>query len=138
VDFHIHPQTPDLKFFADMREAGITHGVIPATDTDPEDVERPEVRKKLKAAFDRCHGASQMAFASLLRHIKKSLYSLSQVTNQEVADWVKDAPDLLTGFGSVNLGKDKAYVEQTLADIQRLKLKGLKFLQKVAGIPGCH
>lgn len=128
VDFHIHPKTPDLKFFADMREAGITHGVILATDTDPEDVERPEIRNKLKTAFDRCPGANRTGFESLLRHIKKSLYSPTHITNQDVADWVRDYPDLLTGFGSVNLCKDKTYVEQTLADIQRLNLKGLKFL----------
>jgi hypothetical protein len=42
VDFHIQPKTPDLKFFTDMREAGVTHGVIVASDTDPEDVERPD------------------------------------------------------------------------------------------------
>lgn len=50
VDFHIHPKSPDLKFFADMREAGVTHGVILATDTDPSDVDRPEIKEKLKKA----------------------------------------------------------------------------------------
>jgi len=128
VDFHIHPKTPDLKFFADMREAGVTHGVILATDTDPEDVERPQVREQLKTAFDRSHSSGRMDFESLLRHIKKSLYSPTHVTNQDVADWVQDYPDMLIGFGSVNLSKDQAYVRQTLDEIQRLKLKGLKFL----------
>ncbi|MFZ1986692.1 MAG: amidohydrolase family protein [Desulfatitalea sp.] len=128
VDFHIHPKTPDLKFFADMREAGVTHGVILATDTDPEDVERPQVREQLKKAFDRSHSSGRMDFESLLRHIKKSLYSPTHVTNQDVADWVQDYPDILIGFGSVNLSKDQIYVRQTLDEIQRLKLKGLKFL----------
>jgi len=128
VDFHIHPKTPDLKFFADMREAGVTHGVILATDTDPEDVERPQVREELKKAFDRSHSSGRMDFESLLRHIKKSLYSPTHVTNQDVADWVQDYPDILIGFGSVNLSKDGRYVRQTLDEIQRLKLKGLKFL----------
>jgi predicted TIM-barrel fold metal-dependent hydrolase len=128
VDFHIHPKTPDLKFFADMREAGVTHGVILATDTDPEDVERPAVREHLKKAFDRSPSSGQMDFESLLRHIKKSLYSPTHVTNQDVADWVKDYPEILIGFGSVNLSKDQAYVRQTLDEIDRLKLKGIKFL----------
>jgi predicted TIM-barrel fold metal-dependent hydrolase len=128
VDFHIHPKMPDLKFFTDMREAGITHGVILATDTDPEDVERPEIREQLKTAFDRSHSSGRMDFESLLRHIKKSLYSPTHVTNQDVADWVQDYPEMLTGFGSVDLCKDKPYVLKTLDEIARLKLRGLKFL----------
>ncbi len=128
VDFHIHPKTPDLKFFVDMREAGITHGVILATDTDPEDVERPEVREQIKMAFDRSHASGAMGFDSLLKHIQKSLYSPTHVTNQDVADWVKDYPDMLIGFGSVDLCKDRAYVRRTLDEIERLKLRGLKFL----------
>jgi predicted TIM-barrel fold metal-dependent hydrolase len=128
VDFHIHPKMPDLKFFADMHEAGVTHGVILATDTDPQDVERPDVRDQIKKAFDRSPASGRMNFESLLRHIQKSLYSPTHVTNQDVADWVKDYPDMLTGFGSVNLCKDQAYVQRTLEEIERLELKGLKFL----------
>jgi predicted TIM-barrel fold metal-dependent hydrolase len=128
VDFHIHPKTPDLKFFADMHEAGVTHGVILATDTDPDDVDRSDVREQLKTAFEQSHSSGRFNFESLLRHIKKSLYSPTHVTNQDVADWVKDYPDILIGFGSVNLSKDKAYVSRTLDDIHALKLRGLKFL----------
>lgn len=128
VDFHIHPKTPDLKFFADMREAGVTHGVILATDTDPTDIERAPVREQLKKAYDQSHSSGRLGFESLLKHIQKSLYSPTHVTNQDVADWVSDYPDILTGFGSVNLSKDRDYVMRTLDEIQNLKLKGLKFL----------
>ena len=128
VDFHIHPKTPDLKFFSDMREAGVTHGVILATDTDPEDAERPQIREQLKKAFDQSQPSGRIGFESLLKHIQKSLYSPTHVTNQDVADWVHDYPDILTGFGSVNLCKDRDYVRRTLDEIQRLKLRGLKFL----------
>jgi predicted TIM-barrel fold metal-dependent hydrolase len=128
VDFHIHPKTPDLKFFADMREAGVTHGVILATDTDPADTERAQVQEQLKKAFNQSHSSGRMDFESLLRHIKKSLYSPTHVTNQDVADWVRDYPDLLTGFGSVNLSKGRDYVRRTLDEIQGLNLRGLKFL----------
>ena len=127
VDFHIQPKIPDLKFFADMREAGVTHGVIVASDTDPEDVERPEVREQLKSAFDRSQTSGRMAFETLLKHIKKSLYTPTQVTNQDVADWVRDYPDILIGIGSVNLSKDKNYVRQSLNEIERLQLRGIKF-----------
>ena len=128
VDFHIHPKTPDLKFFADMREAGVTHGVILATDTDPEDVDRPEVRALLETAYRKSHSSGRVAFDSLLRHIRKSLYSPTHITNQDVADWVRDYPDVLIGFGSVNPSKDRDYVIRTLEEIERLELKGLKFL----------
>ncbi len=128
VDFHIHPKTPDLKFFADMREAGVTHGVILATDTDPEDIDRPRIRERLKKDFDRSHSSGRTDFESLLRHIKKSLYSPTHVTNQDVADWVQDYPDVLIGFGSVNPSREKDYVHKTLEEIQALNLRGLKFL----------
>lgn len=128
VDFHIHPKTPDLKFFADMREAGVTHGVILATDTDPADIERAQVREQLRKAYDQSHSSDRLGFEAVLKHIQKSLYSPTHVTNRDVADWVSDYPDILTGFGSVNLSKDRDYVLRTLDEIQSLNLKGLKFL----------
>ena len=128
VDFHIHPKTPDLKFFADMREAGVNHGVILATDTDPKDVERPKIRNMLKEAFSGTTQSSHMPFESLLKHIKSGLHSPTHVSNQDVADWVRDYPDILIGFGSVNLSKDRAYVERTLEELERMNMRGIKFL----------
>jgi predicted TIM-barrel fold metal-dependent hydrolase len=128
VDFHIHPKSPDLKFFADLKEAGVTHAVILATDTDPADVERPEIQARLKKDYACCSLAQQLPFDAILRQIKASLYSPTHVTNQDVADWVADYPDLLTGFGSVNPSKDRAYVEAKIAEVERLKLRGFKLL----------
>ena len=128
VDFHIHPKTPDLKFFADMREAGITRGVILATDTDPNDVDRPEIRRMLEEAYSRSSQSSRIPFESILKHIRFSLHSPTHVTNQDVADWVRDYPDMLIGFGSVNLSKDHDYVERTLETLEGQDMKGLKLL----------
>lgn len=128
VDFHIHPKTPDLKFFADMREAGITRGVILATDTDPNDVDRPEIRRMLEEAYSRSSQSSRIPFESILKHIRFSLHSPTHVTNQDVADWVRDYPDMLIGFGSVNLSKDHDYVERTLERLEGQDMKGLKLL----------
>lgn len=128
VDFHIHPKTPDLKLFKDMRDAGVTRGVILATDTDPNDVDRPEIHNLLKEAFDGATQSGRMSFESILKHIKASLYSPTHVTNQDVADWARDYPDSLIGFGSVNLSKDRAYVERTLEKMERLNMKGVKLL----------
>ena len=117
VDFHIHPKSPDLKFFTDMREAGVTHGVILATDTDPSDVDRPEIKEKLRKAYSGSPQSRHVPFESVLKHIRASLYSYTHVTDQDVADWVKDYPDILIGFGSVNLSKDRVYVKEKLEEI---------------------
>jgi predicted TIM-barrel fold metal-dependent hydrolase len=128
VDFHIHPKMPDLKFLADMHAAGVTHGVILATDTDPEDVERPEIRNMLKEAFSGTTQSSHMPFESLLKHIKAGLHSPTDVSNRDVADWVRNYPDILIGFGSINLSKDPAYVEETLEALERMNVRGINLL----------
>ena len=128
VDFHIHPKVPDLKFFADMHQAGVSHAVILATDTDPSDVDRPEVRDSLQKDYSRSAQSHLVPFERMIAQIRASLYSPSHVTNQDVADWVEDYPGILFGFGSVNLSKDKSYVEEKLEEIERLKLKGIKLL----------
>jgi uncharacterized protein len=128
VDFHIHPKIPDMQFFHDMSRAGVTHGVILATDTDPADIDRPEIVEDLREAYSHCAQSMRVPFEKILTHIRASLYSPSHVTNQDVADWVADYPDNLFGFGSVNLSKDRSYVEQRLDEISRLKLRGVKLL----------
>ncbi len=126
VDFHVQPQTPDIKFFSDMREAGVTHAVLAAEDMDPEDIERPEIGSKLEEAYSQCAQASRMPFESLKKHIKANLRSPMRATNRDVADWVADYPAKLVGFGSVNMSKDGEYVEKTLESIREMGLKGVK------------
>ena len=128
VDFHVHPKMPDLKFLSDMRKAGVGHAVILATDTDPEDLDRPEIAEKLKTAYAESAHSQSMAFAEFLKTIRADLYSRTHVTDQDVADWVADYPGTLTGFGSVNLCKSSDYVERKLDRILQLGLKGIKLL----------
>ncbi|MFH1113493.1 MAG: amidohydrolase family protein [Pseudomonadota bacterium] len=128
VDFHIHPKMPDMRFFTDLRKAGVTHGVILATDTDPADADRPEIIAKLEKAYSSSPQASRVPFEHMLKQIRASLYSPTHVTNHDVADWVEDYPDILIGFGSVNLSKDREYVERTLDEIRALGLRGIKLL----------
>ncbi len=128
VDFHVHPKSPDLKFMADLREAGVSHTVILATDTDPADVVRPEIVARLQADYSRCALSHRLPFDHILRQIRASIYTFTHVTNQDVADWVQDYPDILIGFGSVNLGKSRDYVEAKLAEVAALKLSGFKLL----------
>ena len=128
IDFHVHPKTPDINFFSDMREAGVTHGVILATDTDPDDVDRPEISDMLQAAYDKSTQSRIMPFENLKKHIKENLCSTTHVSNQDVADWISDYPDKLTGFGSVNLSKDRLYVEKKLGRLLELGMKGINLL----------
>lgn len=128
IDVHIHPKSPDLKFFADLQEAGISHAVILATDTDPADVDRPEIRAKLEANYSRSALAHRLPFPQMLRQIRASLYSPTHVTNLDVADWVQDYPDRLIGFGSVNLSKSRDYVAAKIEEVHRLGLRGFKLL----------
>lgn len=128
VDFHIHPKSPDMKFFSDIRDAGVTHGVILATDTDPSDADNPEIIENLRLAYSKSPQSRRVPFERIIKHIKASLFSPTHVTNQDVADWVNDYPDILIGFGSVDLSKDRAYVDEKLERLRHLNMRGIKLL----------
>jgi len=126
VDFHMYPKFPDLKFMYDLKEAGITHGVILTADTDPSDVDRPEVVEQIRRGYSKWQLSRSIPFERVLHEIRSSLYSPTHVTDRDIADWVEDYPDILIGFGSVNLSKDSSYVERKLDEIERLGLRGVK------------
>jgi predicted TIM-barrel fold metal-dependent hydrolase len=128
VECHVHPKMPDLKFLSDLRKAGISHAVLLATDTDPMDVDRPEIAAKLRTQYARTEQSKAMPFEKYVELIRSTLFSETHVTNQDVADWVADYPETLIGFGSVNLSKDREYVQAKLAQIERLGLRGIKLL----------
>ena len=50
------------------------------------------------------------------------------MTNQDIADWIDDYPGQLTGFGSVDLCRDPAYVEKTLTWLSQRPFRGIKLL----------
>lgn len=128
VECHVHPKIPDLKFLSDLKKAGISHAVLLATDTDPMDVDRPEIVEKLRKNFDATELSRKVPFKKYVESIRGTLFSDSHVTNQDTADWVTDYPETLIGFGSVNLSKDSEYVKAKLKEIEHLKLKGIKLL----------
>jgi len=53
---------------------------------------------------------------------------LARTDNEQVADFVKRHPDRFVGFGSTNLSKSQAYVEEKIREIDRLNLKGIKLI----------
>jgi predicted TIM-barrel fold metal-dependent hydrolase len=128
VESHVHPKMPDLKFLSDLRKAGISHAVLLATDTDPMDVDRPEIAAKLKMNYALTEESRKVPFEEYIEFIRSDLFSDTHVTNRDVADWVADYPEMLIGFGSVNLSKDREYVQKKLEEIERLNLKGIKLL----------
>lgn len=128
VECHVHPKMPDLKFLSDLRKAGISHAVLLATDTDPMDVDRPEIAAKLRAYYALTEQSRGVPFEKYVEFIRSTLFSDTHVTNQDVADWVADYPKTLIGFGSVNLSKDREYVQAKLDQIERLGLSGIKLL----------
>jgi predicted TIM-barrel fold metal-dependent hydrolase len=128
VDFHIHPKMPDRRFLADLKNAGVSHAVILATDTDPSDMDRPAIVEKLRKSYSSAVQSHRVPVDKMLGHIRASLYSPSHVTNYDVADWVQDYPEILIGFGSVNLSRSTDYVREKLDEIRKLGLKGIKLL----------
>ncbi|MGC8604807.1 MAG: amidohydrolase family protein [Desulfomonilaceae bacterium] len=128
VDFRINPQIPDMKLFVDMRRAGVSKGVIVATDTDPSDLDRPLIRENLYKQYACCDQSRWLSFDEILPHLRNSLHSITNVTNTDVSTWVMDYPGVLFGLGSVNLSKDRRYVEEKLAQIGKLGLKGVNLL----------
>ncbi len=128
VECHVHPKIPDLKFLSDLKKAGISHAVLLATDTDPMDVDRPEIIEKLRMNYAGTELSRKVPFEKQIESIRATLFSDSHVTNQDVADWVADYPGMLIGFGSVNLSKDREYVQAKLEQIEHLNLKGIKLL----------
>jgi predicted TIM-barrel fold metal-dependent hydrolase len=128
IDFHVHPKIPDLKFLSDLRKAGVSHAILLATDTDPANLDRPEIIDRIRLQYSRFTHPRKLPLEEILGGIRSGLYTQTHVTNQDVADWVATYPEMLIGFGSVDPCKSKEYVQEKLAEVERLNLKGIKLL----------
>jgi predicted TIM-barrel fold metal-dependent hydrolase len=135
IDAHVHPLYREAEILSEMERAGVDRAVLLAVDTDPFDVDKPEIRDRLRSR----HLASFFGFryfqsASIEDEIKRFFQELvmyypdRKTSNQEVADLVKGNPDKFIGFGSVNPNKDEAYLEAKLKEISDFGFKGIKML----------
>ncbi len=133
IDFHVHPFVPESQILQEMERADIHHAVLLAVDADPSDVEKPEIKKKLRER----HLNSLMGFHSLkpiedeIRQFFQGLvsyYPELKTSNEDIADLVRRNPEKFIGLGSVNPNKDEEYLEAKLEEIEALKLKGVKML----------
>lgn len=135
IDVHVHPFFSEDKILGEMKRAEVDCAVLLAVDADPMDVERPEIKSKLrKRHLKALYGFRTMGSTSIEDEIKRffqeliSYYPELKSSNAEIAHLVKRNPGKFIGFGSVNPNKDEDYVETKLEEISALGLKGIKML----------
>lgn len=135
IDIHVHPFLHETKILNEMKRAGVNHAVLLAVDADPLDVEKPEIKSKLrKRHLESLFGPRALRSTSIEDEIKRffqeliNYYPELKSSNQEIAHLVDKNLDKFIGFGSVNPNKDEDYVEAKLRDISTLGLKGIKML----------
>lgn len=135
IDIHVHPFVHETEILNEMKRGGVDHAVLLAVDADPSDVEKPEIKNKLrKRHLESLLDFSTLRFTSIEDEIKRffqeliNYYPELKSSNQEIADLVKKNPDKFIGFGSVNPNKDETYVEAKLKEISAQGFKGVKML----------
>jgi hypothetical protein len=134
IDIHVHPFIHETEILKEMERGSVDHAVILAVDADPSDVEKPEIKSRLRKR----HLESLLDFAPRFTSIEDEIkrffqelvnyYPEMKTSNQEIANLVKAHPDKFLGFGSVNPNKGEDYVETKLEEISILGLKGVKML----------
>jgi len=135
IDIHVHPFYEETEILDEMEKANVDYCVLLSVDADPLDIEKPEIKEKLKKRhLKSLLGFRTLRFTSIEDEIKKfyqaliSYYPKLKTTNEEIADLVKRNPNKFIGFGSVNPNKGEEYVEKKLGEISDLRLKGIKML----------
>lgn len=140
IDVHVHPFLSESEILAEMNKAGVDISVLLGADSDPTDIDKPEIKKKIIERFNSSRFSANPAFLffhPIEETIKRFFYSFPDVypnlksLNSEIAELVGKHPDRFIGFGSVNPNKDEEYVEGKLQEISELNLKGIKMLPTV-------
>lgn len=127
IDVHIHPL---LKFITEehllkeLRQAGVDLGVLLALDVDPQDVDRPRIKDVIsQRLLDLYVWDAQRVMENI-----RVFLQMIRTDNEQVIGVIKRYPGKFVGFGSINLSKGDAYVEEKLKEIDRLKLRGVKLI----------
>jgi predicted TIM-barrel fold metal-dependent hydrolase len=137
IDIHVHALVPETQILAEMDEAGVNRSVLLFVDTDPLDVEKPEIKEKMRSYFKSSSSFFHpilWSFQPIEQIIKGfflatvEYYPHMKSSNLDIAELVKKHPSRFIGFGSVNPNKDEEYVEEKLKEISKLDLKGIKML----------
>ena len=126
VDIHLHPFTlmTDDHLLTEMDKAGVDIAVLLALDVDPNDLDRPSIKKMIHNRL------LEMYFFDVKRVVEelKVFLEIARIDNEQIAGLVKRHADRFVGFGSINLSKSKVYVEEKIREIDRLNLKGIKLI----------
>jgi len=135
IDIHVHPFFHERQILNDMKRAGVDRAVLLGVDTDPSDVEKPEIKNKLRMRhLESRLGFGALSFTPIEDEVKRffqeliNYYPELKSSNEEIADLVKRNQSKFLGFGSVNPNKDKDYVEKKLNEINSFGFKGIKML----------
>lgn len=135
IDVHVHPFLQEKEILNEMKKACVDRAVLLAVDADPSDVEKPEIKNRLRQRhLDSLLGFRALRFASIEDEIRQffqgliAYYPDLKSSNQEIADMVKRNLGKFIGFGSVNPNKDEDYIEGKLEEISTLGFKGIKML----------
>ena len=126
VDIHVHPFTlmTDDHLLTEMDKAGVDIAVLLALDVDPNDLDRPNVKEMIHNRL------LEMYFFDVKKVMEelKVFLEIARTDNEQIAGLVKRHPDRFVGFGSINLSKSQAYVEEKIREVDGLNLKGVKLI----------
>jgi len=137
IDVHVHPLVSEAQILEEMDRAGVDRCILLGTDTDPLDVDKPEIKVKMRKRFSSSKlnwHPYFLFFHPIEEGVKKFFYAITlqypdlKNSNLDVAELAEKYPNRFIGFGSVNLNKGEKYVEEKLREISRLNLKGIKML----------
>jgi len=126
IDVHIHPFAliTEDQLLAELNKAGVDLGVLLALDVDPLDLDRADIKDMV---FNRLLDLYVYDVKRVTEELKVFL-EMVRTHDEEVAGLVKKHPERFVGFGSIDLSKDDAYVEEKIKTIDRLHLKGIKLI----------
>lgn len=134
VDFHVHPKRGGIivvdEIAAELDRWNISRAVLLGRDSDPNDLDRPEVKNRivvslLTSPFAPPEYRTDPTQIDLLMVEMKS--RLARVTtNSEVAECLREYPNRFIGLGSINLTRGEDYVRDRLREVDDLGLMGIK------------
>jgi predicted TIM-barrel fold metal-dependent hydrolase len=135
IDTHVHPKRGGRVIINEilkiMEEYGVTLSFLLARDTDPCDLDRPEIKRYIISRLinsDFLQRLEMNDYTHLLEIFELMRERLRRtVSNKELASYVNANPDKFIGLGSINLSKSEDYVRSKLREIDELGLAGVKF-----------
>lgn len=112
------------RILSELDEAAIEYAVLIALDVDARDLNRPEIHEQVLQRFLDLHIWAGPQIIDGMRYLLET----ARIDNKHVADLMTKYPHTFLGFGSVNLSKDKSYIDEKIREIDRLGLRGVKLI----------